>query len=123
MVQSIFIRGIFSSSSMFILRISCLKLFSFNFNSFVPLSKPVKLYEARTKEWNELDGCTQAIVNRDVIAEDILRLYGQDDDITSTTLQVSFLNEPAEDADGLMGELFSQGWNRLRGDFQQRPGK
>lgn len=94
---------------MFTLRISCLT----SFNSFVPLSEPVKLYEARTEEWNGLEGCTQAIVNRDVIAEDILKLYGQDDDITSTTLQVSFLNEPAEDADGLTRELFSQGWKSI----------
>ena len=45
--------------------------------------------------------------------EDILKLYGQDDDITSTTVQVTFLNEPAEDADGLTRELFPQGWKSI----------
>lgn len=45
--------------------------------------------------------------------EDILKLYRQDDAIIRTTLEVTFINEPAEDADGLTRELFSQGWKSI----------
>lgn len=45
--------------------------------------------------------------------EDILELCQQDDAITSATMEVIFLNEPAQHADGLTRELFSQGWKRI----------
>ncbi|KAJ7357735.1 hypothetical protein OS493_023207 [Desmophyllum pertusum] len=50
-------------------------------------------HNARTKEWEGLEGCTQASVNPDIIVEDILKLYRQDDAIIRTTLEVTFVNE------------------------------
>lgn len=70
------------------------------------------MYEARAKEWEKLNDCTQATINRDLIVQDLIKLYGQHN-ICSTTLDVKFLNEPAEDADGLTRELFSQGWKSI----------
>jgi len=74
--------------------------------------EPVRLYETKAREWEGLTDCTQATVNRDVIVDDLGRLYGQRD-ICCTTLLMKFLNEPAEDADGLTRELFSHGWNNI----------
>ncbi|KAJ7357732.1 hypothetical protein OS493_023202 [Desmophyllum pertusum] len=48
-------------------------------------------HNARTKEWEGLEGCTQASVNPDIIVEDILKLYRQDDAIIRTTLEVTFM--------------------------------
>ena len=73
------------------------------------LPEPSRLCEAREKEWDGLHNCTQANVNRHLIGDDLIKLYRQQD-TCFTTLDVKFHNEPAEDADGLTRELFSQGW-------------
>ena len=52
-------------------------------------------------------------MNRDTIVEDILQLYRMNKTLTSSLLEVTFLNEPAEDADGLTCELFWQGWKNI----------
>lgn len=80
------------------------------------LPEPSRLYEAREKEWDGLHNCTQATVNRDLIGDDLIKLYRQQD-TCFTTLDVKFLNEPAEDADGLTRELFSQGWKTILPQF------
>ena len=69
----------------------------------------VRLNEARAKEWEKLSDntVTKTSINRDTIVEDMLQLYRQNEGLTNTTLEVSFMNEPAEDADGLTRELFS----------------
>ena len=54
-----------------------------------------------------------ASVNSDTIVEDILRLYRMNKTLTSSPLEVTFLNEPAEDADGLTRDLFLQGWKNI----------
>ena len=80
------------------------------------LPEPSRLYEAREKEWDGLHNCTQATVNRDLIDDDLIKLYRQQD-TCFRTLDVKFLNEPAEDADGLTRELFSQGWKTILPQF------
>jgi len=54
-----------------------------------------------------------ASVNRETIVKDILQLYRMNKTLTSSQLEVTFLNEPAEDVDGLTRELFSQGWKNI----------
>ena len=78
-------------------------------------SDSAKLNEARAKEWESLSNSTitHASVNRDTILEDILQLYRMNETLTSTPLEVTFLNDPAEDADGLTHKLSSQGWKNI----------
>lgn len=75
----------------------------------------VKLNEARAKEWEKFseNTVTKTSINRDTIVEDILQLYRLNEALINTTLEVTFMNEPAEDADGLTRELFSQGWKNI----------
>ena len=78
-------------------------------------AESVKLNEARAKEWEKLSDntVTKTSINRDTIVEDMLQLYRENEGLTNTTLEVTFINEPAEDADGLTRELFSQGWKNI----------
>lgn len=52
---------------------------------------------------------TKTSINRDTIVEHMLQLYRENEGLTNTTLEVTFMNEPAEDVDGLTRKLFSQG--------------
>lgn len=77
--------------------------------------------EARAKEWVSLseNTVTHAAVNRDTIVGDILKLYRVNDTLTTAPLEVTFLNEPAEDAHSLTREMISEALKHIFPTFFQ----
>ena len=70
----------------------------------------VRLYEAKASAYEQLTDRITALVNRDLIVQDVLQLYRQEETTVTCKLEVEFLGEPAEDLDGLTRELFSLMW-------------
>ena len=66
----------------------------------------VRLYEAKASAYEQLTDRKTALVNCDLIVQDVLQLYGQKETIAMCKLEVEFLGKPAEDLDGLTREFF-----------------